>query len=69
MSSITYRIPSTPMIYVPGIVNWARHTESPSATLQQCLPDLPEAAIGKLVKGEFDIEGEDVLVTVENDNG
>lgn len=65
----TYRINSTPMIFVPGIINWARHTDSPTATIAQCLPDLPMSAVEKLAKGDYLVEGEDVLVTVENNNG
>ena len=71
-----YRLTSTPMFYVPGLIEWmlaARKCNVPGARsdagarkhfITATWPTLPPKAVKAILDRKFTVEGEDVIVTV-----
>lgn len=69
-----YRLSSTPMFYVPGLIRWmlalkrgnVKGAKSDKAArlhfFKASWPTLPDTAMENLLAGDYTVEGEDVLV-------
>lgn len=62
----TYRLQSTKLIHMPGIVRYAQAMKPREARrlLRDGFPELPTLALYKLLEGEYTVDGETVVVTV-----
>lgn len=62
-----YNLKSTPMVYTPGIIKYARAMDSLAGRylLQEAFPQLPEMAIVKLMQGQYTQENETIQVEVD----
>ena len=70
-----YRLSSTPMFYVPGLVEWMlalqKHNVKGARTdaaarrhfIKATWPTLPPKAVKAILEGRFEVDGEDVVVT------
>ena len=70
-----YRLSSTPMFYVPGLIEWmlalqkrdVRGARSDAAARRHFIkvtwPTLPPKAVKAILEGDYTVDGEDVIVT------
>lgn len=71
-----YRFGSSPLFFTPGMVNWVNNSTSRDLNaktrdeaaklwlLAQMFPTATAESLMKLMKGEFKVEGDDVIVNV-----
>lgn len=61
----TFRLKSVPMVYTPGLVKWAKAygNDLGGKVLKEGFPGLTDAAVAKLMAGDYTVDGETVVVT------
>ena len=69
-----YRLSSTPMFYVPGLIRWmlalkrgnvkGARTDKAARVhfIKVTWPTLPDTAVEAILRGDYRVDGEDVLV-------
>jgi hypothetical protein len=69
-----YRLSSTPMFYVPGLILWilalrrgnvkGARTDKAARVhfLKASWPTLPDTAVEAILRGDYRVDGEDVIV-------
>ena len=69
-----YRLASTPMFYVPGLIRWmlalkrgnvkGARTDKAARVhfIKVTWPNLPDTAVEAILRGDYRVDGEDVLV-------
>lgn len=66
---MTYKLTSCEMVFTPGVIKWivegvAPFNKSKAVNILRETYKVPDKACKKIIKGQYDVQGDCVIVTV-----